>query len=79
MNVMHHLRKQPHPTTGPMDLATAKAQFAAGAYNEHWSKTRRLKIRGSVNKALLVYNAMGIANAEELILCDPDEPKRIYA
>jgi hypothetical protein len=76
---MHHPSNLNLRDTVQMDLATAKLQFAAGAYDEYWSKSRRLKIRGSVNKALQVYNALDIATAEELILCDPDEPKRIYA
>ena len=78
MTVMHHPTDLSHPTT-TMDLATAKIRFAAGDYNEYWSETRRLKIQGSVNKAVRVYNALDIAVDEKLILCDPDEPKRIYA
>ncbi|RBI69986.1 hypothetical protein DQW77_14675 [Roseovarius sp. TE539] len=79
MTVMHHPSNINTRDTVRMDLATAKTRFSAGVFDENWAETRRLKIRGSVNKALKVYNAMGIADAEELILCDPDEPKRIYA
>jgi len=37
------------------------------------------KIQGSVNKAIKVYNALGLATSEALIPCDPNEPKHIYA
>ncbi|GGO59455.1 Phage integrase family protein [Roseovarius pacificus] len=79
MTVMHNPGNHYSCDAVQMDLATAKTRFSAGVCDEYWAETRRLKIRGSVNKALKVYNAMGIADAEELILCDPDEPKRIYA
>lgn len=79
MTVMDHPTNLPHLPTLPIDLATAKAKFDSGAYNKCWSETRRVKIQGSVNKTIKVYNALDIAAAEELILCDPEEPKRIYA
>lgn len=68
MTVMDHSTNLTHLPGAPADLATAKLRFASGDYNKFWSDTRRLKIQGSVNKAIKVYNALDIATVEELMV-----------
>lgn len=68
-------------TTGNSSVVSfidAKEKFDAGAYDDVWSETRRLKIRGSLNKALKVYRAVIGPSAAQFLTCDVAEHDRLF-
>ena len=56
----------------PACFLTARTDLAGGKFDHHWTKSRRLKIQGSVNKAPKIYKALAGISSAECITIDVD-------